>query len=100
MPNQIRDETRWAMPYWHIDTGMASLLILQTAVNEQLGACFFGIPPQRTDTLRTTFAIPADYTPIGAIAVGHPAPDQGTRGSVARRKRKPMEEVIHYGRWS
>lgn len=95
-----QDEARWAMPYWHIDTGMASLLILQTAVDEQLGACFFGIPPQSTDTLRTTFDIPANYTPIGAIAVGHPAPDQGTRCSVARRKRKPMEEVIHYRGWS
>ena len=24
------DETRWAVPFWHIDTGMAALLILQT----------------------------------------------------------------------
>jgi len=35
------------VPYWHIDTGMAALLILQTAVDEGLGACFFGIPPDR-----------------------------------------------------
>ena len=35
---------RWPVPYWHIDTGMAALLILQTAVDEGLGACFFGIP--------------------------------------------------------
>ena len=39
-----REDRRWPVPYWHIDTGMASLLILQTAVDEGLGACFFGIP--------------------------------------------------------
>ena len=42
-----RDEAHWPVPYWHIDTGMASLLILQTAVDEWLGACFFGIPRER-----------------------------------------------------
>ncbi len=46
-----RDESRWPVPYWHIDTGMATLLILQTAVDEGLGACFFGIPPDRIDRL-------------------------------------------------
>lgn len=95
-----RDENRWAMPYWHIDTGMAAMLILQTAVDEELGACFFGIPAERTDQLRSTFDIPADYTPIGAIAVGHPAPKVQPRGSVAKRPRKPLDEVVHYGRWA
>lgn len=94
-----RDEKRWAMPYWHIDTGMAAILILQTAVDEELGACFFGIPAERTARLRSSFDIPADYTPIGAIAVGHPAPKVQARGSVAKRARKPLDQVVHYGRW-
>ena len=29
-----RDESRWPVPYWHIDTGMAALLILLTATDE------------------------------------------------------------------
>ena len=41
------DEARWPVPFWHMDAAMASLLILQTAVDEGLGACFFGIPPER-----------------------------------------------------
>ena len=41
------DEARWPVPFWHMDAAMASLLILQTAVDAGLGACFFGIPPQR-----------------------------------------------------
>ena len=32
-----RDEARWPVPYWDIDTGMAALLILQTATDEGLG---------------------------------------------------------------
>jgi len=41
-----RAEARWPAPYWYIDTGMAALLMLLTAVDEGLGACFFGIMPE------------------------------------------------------
>ena len=33
-----RDETRWPVPFWYIDTGMAALLILMTVVDEGLAA--------------------------------------------------------------
>ena len=75
-----RSEDRWPVPYWHVDTGMASLLILQTAVDEGLGACFFGIPGDYVDDLRAAFGIPADHTPIGAITVGHRIDDTGVQG--------------------
>src|SRR5947208_7972228 len=60
-----RDESRWPVPYWDIDTGMASLLMLLTVVDEGLGACFFGIPPDFIDTFRVAFGVPAGYQPIG-----------------------------------
>src|SRR6202522_3630652 len=41
-----RDEARWPVPYWYIDTGMAALLILQTVTDEDLGAVYFGIMPE------------------------------------------------------
>jgi nitroreductase len=97
-----RDEGRWPVPYWHIDTGMASLLILQTAVDEGLGACFFGIPPDRTDAFRAEFGVPAAYTPLGAVTVGHlpeDATDTGAPGSPTRRARRPLEDVVHRGGW-
>lgn len=94
-----RDEARWPVPYWHVDTGMAALLILQTAVDEGLGACFFGIPPDRIATFRDAFDVPAAYTPIGAITVGHRVADPGASGSPARRDRRTPEEVVHRGRW-
>ena len=95
-----RDESRWPVPYWDIDTGMASLLILQTAVDEGLGACFFGIPPDRTQSFREEFGVPTAYTPIGAITVGHRHPDDvGPTGSAATRTRRTPDEVVHRGHW-
>ena len=55
-----KGDVRWPVPYWHIDTGMAALLILQTAVDEGLGACFFGIPGESIDTFREAFDVPDD----------------------------------------
>ena len=94
-----RDEARWPVPYWHVDTGMASLLVLLTAVDEGLGACFFGVPPERIEAFRAEFGVPADHVPVGAIGVGHRLPDAGAAGSPARRTRRPMEEVVHRGGW-
>jgi nitroreductase len=94
-----RDESRWPVPYWHIDTGMASLLVLQTAVDAGLGACFFGIPPDQVAAFRQEFGVPEDYTPIGAITVGHRTDDAGAKGSPSRRPRRPVEEVVHRGGW-
>jgi nitroreductase len=95
-----RDEARWPVPYWHIDTGMAALLILQTAVDEGLGACFFGIPPERFDAFRSEFGVPDAYTPIGAITVGHRTDDAGAPGSAATRPRRTVAEVVHRGGWN
>ncbi len=94
-----RDEARWPVPYWHMDTAMAALLMLQTAVDEGLGACFFGIPPDRVATFRAEFGVPEEYTPIGAVTVGHRTSDTGTRGSAAKRSRRPVDEVVHRGSW-
>jgi nitroreductase len=93
-----RDEARWPVPYWHIDAGFASLLMLLTAVDEGLGACFFGIPPERTADYRAEFGVPEEYSPIGAVSVGYPAPDLRS-GSLARGRR-PADEVVHRGHWT
>ena len=93
-----RAEGRWPVPYWHLDTAMAALLTLLTAVDEGLGACFFGVPVEAVDPLREAFGVPATYTPVGAITLGHRTEDLGVSGS-ARRGRKPLEEVVHRGRW-
>ena len=94
-----RDEARWPMPFWHMDTAMASLLILQTVVDEGLGGLFFGIPPEHDHAVRREFAIPDTHDPIGAITIGHLADDAGVAGSPARRRRVPLNDLVHRGGW-
>lgn len=94
-----RDGARWPVPYWHVDAGMAALLVLLTAVDEGLGACFFGVPADRVDAFREAFGVPAAYTPVGAVTVGHRVADAGPPGSPARRGRRTSDEVVHRGRW-
>src|SRR3989440_10254177 len=57
-----RDEARWPVPYWYVDAGFASLLMLLGAVDAGLGACFFGIPPEATATYREGFGVPEPCT--------------------------------------
>jgi nitroreductase len=91
-----RDEGRWLAPYWDIDVGMATLLILLTAVDEGLGACFFGIPPERVSAFRAEFGVPKHYRPIGAITMGFREPD---RSPSTRRGRRRLVDVVHHGHW-
>jgi nitroreductase len=93
-----RDEAHWPVPYWHIDAGMAALMMLLTVVDEGLGACFFGIPPERTAAYRSAFGVPEGFTPIGAITVGYPAPDW--RSPSLKRGRRGLDQVVHRGRWA
>jgi nitroreductase len=92
-----RDEGRWPVPFWYIDAGFASLLMLLGVVDAGLGACFFGIPPEVLTTYRKAFSVPEEYTPIGAITVGYPAPDR--RSPSLRRGRRGVAEVVHRGHW-
>lgn len=94
------DGDRWPVPYWHVDAGMASLLVLQTVVDAGLGACFAGVPAGRLEAVRAEFGIPAEFAPVGVITIGHRATSTGNAGSPARRARKALTEVVHRGRWS
>ncbi|HEU4426812.1 MAG TPA: nitroreductase family protein [Pilimelia sp.] len=85
----------WPAPYWDIDTGFASLLMLLTAVDAGLGACFFGIPVERLAAYREAFGVPDRFRPIGAVSIGYPA--EPARD--LRDRRKPVGEVVHRGRW-
>jgi nitroreductase len=93
-----RDEARWPVPYWDVDAGMAALLMLLTAVDEGLGACFFGVPAPRVDALRSAFGVPPSFRPVGVVSVGQPG-DEDRRSPSLRRGRRGLDEVVHRGRW-
>lgn len=92
-----RDEKRWPVPYWDIDTGMAALNILLTAVDAGLGAVFFGVSDQAK--LRATFGIPGEYTAIGTIAIGHPRRTDRQSPSIKNVGRRSASDVVHRGAW-
>ncbi|HEY3057598.1 MAG TPA: nitroreductase family protein [Chloroflexota bacterium] len=93
-----RSEAHWPAPYWDIDTGMAAMLILLTAVDAGLGALFFGIPPDKIPTFHETFGVPPGLHPIGTIAIGHPKPADRPSPSLNRGHR-PAQEIIHRAHW-
>jgi len=92
-----RDEKRWPVPYWDIDTGMAALNILLTVVDAGLGAVFFGVRDQVT--LKKAFGIPDEYTAIGTIAIGHPKPKDRPSPSLKNVGRRKPADVVHRGKW-
>jgi nitroreductase len=93
-----RDPARWSAPYWFVDGGMASMLVLLSAIDCGLGACFFGIPASLIAAVREAFGVPADQLSLGVIGLGYAAPAPAT-GSPTRWPRKAVEEVIHHGTW-
>ena len=90
-----RDEARWPVPYWHVDTGMAAMIFLLAAVEQGLGACLFGVPPDRWPDLFAAFNIPEALAPVGVVSLGYPAPDM--RSPSLKRGRRPLAELLSYG---
>ncbi len=94
-----RAEARWPAPYWFIDTGMAALMMLLTAVDEGLDACFFGIQPEQLQPFRGEFGIPPEYAPIGGITIGHRADDTPPQSERVDERRRGLDQVVHRGHW-
>jgi nitroreductase len=98
-PWQDLQESHWPVPYWDVDTGMAAMIILLAAVDAGLGGLFFGVAAEHVDAVRGAFGIPGDRTIVGVIALGHPR-DTRPSGSTRARRRRPTDEVLHFGRFT
>lgn len=86
----------WSVPYWFVDGGAAAMTLLLAAENEGLGALLFGLFDHE-DAVRVTFGVPGGLRALGAIAIGHSAPDRPSQS--ASRARRPLEEIVHRGGW-
>ncbi len=91
-------EENWPVPFWTVDTAMAIMLILLAAVNEGLGAWYFGITRGEDDVVRQ-LGVPPSCTMLGVIALGYPSSEDKPRSSVFTKRRRPFEEMFHIGRW-
>lgn len=91
-----RSDEWWPAPYWDIDAGFAALLMVLTAVDAGLGACFFGLPKSRIDPFRAEFGVPARLHPVGVVSIGYS--DEPPRDLRARRK--STADVVRRGQWT
>ena len=94
-----RDPARWPAPYWYVDAGMAVLAMLLTATENELGACFFGVPAGRIEQVRDAFGVPEDQLSVGVVSLGYPVPAAAI-GSPTRRPRRPASELVHHEQWT
>lgn len=85
--------------YWLVDVSFATMLILLGAEEEGLGALFFRLRPGAADRLRAEFGVPAEWSPIGVVALGWPAPGGRRPSPSADRGRRPVGEVVRRGAW-
>jgi nitroreductase len=97
-PDKASVPGSWDVPYWLVDVSFATMLLLLGVVAEGLGALFFRLRPGADAALRSAFGVPDEWSPLGALAIGHPAPGRGPSGS-AGRGRLPLAAVVHRGRW-
>ena len=91
---------RWPAPYWDIDAGMASMLMLLSAIDEGLAAYFFGIFAGEKELL-ARFDVPDAFKPIGVIGLGYPAASypNAPSSSAFKRRRRPTETLLHRNGW-
>ncbi len=87
----------WSTPYWWVDGGMAAMSFLLGVEDAGLGALFFGVF-EHEGAVKARFDVPDALRAIGVIAVGHAADEQRPSQSAGRR-RAPLGEVVHRGRW-
>jgi nitroreductase len=85
----------WPVPFWHVDAAFAAMLLLLAAVDEGLGALFFGVSDPAG--VRAAFGVPDEHHPVGAVAIGHPRPDRPSPS--LDRGRRPPADGVHRGAW-
>ncbi len=90
-------ESSWDVPYWYVDTAFAAMVAMLAAVDEGLGALFFG-QFEHEAAVKLALGIPEDRRPVGTIALGYAADEQRPSAS-SKRPRRPFDEVVHRGGW-
>ena len=96
-PDKIQEdgeEIEWPTPYWWIDVGKTSMVVMLAAHDAGLAAGFAGPDPEE---LKKVLGLPDEMHPIGVIPVGRPLPDK--RSPSLLRGWLPFEDFAHWERW-
>ena len=84
------------------DTGMALATLMLQATS--MGLYVHAMAGYDRDKARSVFAIPDDYDPAAAVAIGHfgdpdALPPKLREAELAPRQRKPLDEIVYGVEW-
>jgi nitroreductase len=91
-----RFTTSAAMQAELCSTSAAVMVLLLAAHAEGLGACWMAGPMIARDDVSRLCEIHEPWRMLGAVAVGHLAPDAAAAGSSPKPARKPLDRVIDF----
>ena len=96
------EEIEWPVPYWHVDAGKATMLVLLAAIDEGLAAGVFGVPGERMQSVRDLLGLPDDVAIVEVVTLGHPGRDDVSERLSSRgtRPRKSLEDLVRWERWT
>ncbi len=97
-PDKLRDdgsEIEWPTPYWWVDIGKTTMLVMLAAHDAGLAAGFAGVLD--VPALRAVLNLPPEFHPVGVIPVGRPLPDR--RSASLKRGWLPLDAFAHWERW-
>jgi nitroreductase len=103
-PDKLQDgtEIEWPVPFWFVDAGAALMLVLLAAIDEGLAAAVCGVPVESEPSVRSLLRIPDDLRIVAGVTVGRAAPDPewSRLTSRATRRRRRLDELVHWQRWT
>lgn len=97
-PDKVGEDGRemdWPTPYWWIDIGKTSMVVMLAAHDAGPAAGFAG--PQDVPELKAVLGLPDEFHPIGVIPVGVPLEDK--RSPSLKRGWVPFEDFARWDRW-
>lgn len=97
-PDKVDEDGRemsWPTPYWWVDIGKTSMVVMLAAHDAGLAAGFAGVFD--VAACKALLGLPDEFHPIGVIPVGRPLPD--VRSPSLKRGWVPFEDYAHWGRW-
>ena len=90
------EEIAWPTPYWWVDIGKTSMVLMLATHDAGLAAGFAG--PQDVPALKAVLGLPAEFHPVGVIPVGRPLPDKRSPSSSAAGCRSRSSPTGNAGR--
>jgi FMN reductase [NAD(P)H] len=103
-PDKLVDgrEIPWPIPYWHFDAGAAAMLILLAAIDEGYAAGLFGVFMEAIAPFKELLNIPDDVDIACCITIGKPGDDSNWDHATSRltQARKPVDDLVHWERWT